>query len=954
MDASATPPLEELLAHAGWARALAYRLVRDEQRADDVVQQAWLAAVERPPAAGPGLRAWFARLIRNVASNQRRAELRRLHHEQSAAAPEFAPPPPPAAIVDEFAAQQLVAQALLALDEPYRETLLRRWYRDEKPAAIARAMAVPVKTVETRLARGLERLRAQLTELRGGDARSWALMLVPLAKQAPLTVAEIAGSVGSIAAGVAAMSIAAKLLAAGVVVAATATTWVVVAHRGARDEAGASKTNTAPAGQAVAPLANAEAKPSGDAPVAAQRMKEESDGTKPPATAARDPFATIRGAWHLRGRVVSKGNRAPIEGAEVTATFAPNGSFFLGAPLATAVSDARGEFTLERLTEAIRLSIHAKGFLSLDERLEAKELLAAADAPPRELELEAPTYGELVATLKPRDGGAIPPAIVAKASVCYSPAEITGDFYERFDRLPKPVANGPSSEMIVPFERDGVRFHVDHVPATVPIQVEARLDHSQIGRLRVEPLAPGERREVAIPIECGIVVAARCVDAASGARLDMKWANSWPPIVLRWTGGTARDHLEREISPTELDGSISLPGPGHVAVEGAVDGFGPFTCSADVKDGDELPVPLTHWRPVLIKVVTRDGAPPSRRAFGKPGQTPTTRCDGMGFMAAGRSLASVVVAAGAPLPTDLAPNELTIAHLREWMGRRFTMAGFEGFAPSIPLRVGVYDDGHLVGSADLPAVAPLLTPDPPPPPPSGKVGEIIPDPPAEPWASRFGPTQSITVVVTLPSPADGSLQFQAVGAEDGQPIASYQVEFNPVVSNLFGEFESPPGTATYKVEDPKHGLFSCTAIPAGDWRMRIRRGASGVDVWSGTITIEADHATDLGELTLLQPGLLDVRVVDESGAPLADAEVVLTTRDDDTPLEFGLRPGRDRLTRAVTDSQSRELHLEVAAQPLRVHARSAGYAAAFTDVDVSASGKTICTLMLRPSTPSSH
>src|SRR5688572_799011 len=151
--ASPLPALEELLLHASWARALARRLVADEQRADDVVQQAWLAAVEKPPAPGPGLRAWFSRLIRNVAHNQRRSERRRDHHERRAASPQ---PSIRAAdaIAGEFAAQRLLADALIRIDDPYRETLLRRWYHDEKPGAIARAMAVPVRTVETRLARG--------------------------------------------------------------------------------------------------------------------------------------------------------------------------------------------------------------------------------------------------------------------------------------------------------------------------------------------------------------------------------------------------------------------------------------------------------------------------------------------------------------------------------------------------------------------------------------------------------------------------------------------------------------------------------------------------------------------------------------------------------------------------------------------------------------------------------
>ncbi len=44
--------LNDLSAHAPWIRSLALRLVRDTARADDLVQETFLAALEQRPAPG--------------------------------------------------------------------------------------------------------------------------------------------------------------------------------------------------------------------------------------------------------------------------------------------------------------------------------------------------------------------------------------------------------------------------------------------------------------------------------------------------------------------------------------------------------------------------------------------------------------------------------------------------------------------------------------------------------------------------------------------------------------------------------------------------------------------------------------------------------------------------------------------------------------------------------------
>jgi DNA-directed RNA polymerase specialized sigma24 family protein len=44
------PNLAELLTHADWVKSLARELVRDEHRAEDVVQETWIAALRHGPS----------------------------------------------------------------------------------------------------------------------------------------------------------------------------------------------------------------------------------------------------------------------------------------------------------------------------------------------------------------------------------------------------------------------------------------------------------------------------------------------------------------------------------------------------------------------------------------------------------------------------------------------------------------------------------------------------------------------------------------------------------------------------------------------------------------------------------------------------------------------------------------------------------------------------------------
>lgn len=77
--------IEQLLEHSDWLHSLAHRLVRDEAQADDHVQSAWLAALQRPPAEQGDLRAWLAIVARGPARRTGRTAQRVVRREALAA-----------------------------------------------------------------------------------------------------------------------------------------------------------------------------------------------------------------------------------------------------------------------------------------------------------------------------------------------------------------------------------------------------------------------------------------------------------------------------------------------------------------------------------------------------------------------------------------------------------------------------------------------------------------------------------------------------------------------------------------------------------------------------------------------------------------------------------------------------------------------------------------------------
>lgn len=203
---------EELIAHREFVRALARRLVLDPDRGDDVSQEALLAALESGKGARGPVRRWLSGIVRNLAYRMLRDEGRRRRREAARARPDRTRAT--SDVVADLEIHREVVDALLALEEPYRTTLLLHFFEDLKPREIAKRQGLPGATVRSHLKRGIEHLRRSLDERHKG--RAWCLALLPLAFPAK------AGAPLTAAAGVAVMSAKSKLSIAALLLLALA------------------------------------------------------------------------------------------------------------------------------------------------------------------------------------------------------------------------------------------------------------------------------------------------------------------------------------------------------------------------------------------------------------------------------------------------------------------------------------------------------------------------------------------------------------------------------------------------------------------------------------------------------------------------------------------------------------------------------------------------------------
>ena len=186
---------ELLLDQTVWVRDLARSLALDHAGADDVAQEALLAALQAPPEVDDStrMRAWLSRVVLNLSNLRVRRDSRRRDREEWAARPE--PMPSVADTVARASELRLVVDQVMELDEPYRSTILLRYFDGLPTARVAEAMSCTPEAVRKRLSRALQQLRERLDRKHGGDGTSWLAALIPLMRDwsapvAPLGTAE--------------------------------------------------------------------------------------------------------------------------------------------------------------------------------------------------------------------------------------------------------------------------------------------------------------------------------------------------------------------------------------------------------------------------------------------------------------------------------------------------------------------------------------------------------------------------------------------------------------------------------------------------------------------------------------------------------------------------------------------------------------------------------------------
>ncbi len=156
----------EALFHRHWPRAYraAFLIVHDHAAAEDIAQEAFLAAIhhlerfDRRRRFGP----WLGAIVANRAIDWTRARTARRESGYEPPESVASTEPLPGRYSEE------VVAALATLSPQHRAVIVLRYVLEYTPGEIARALELPRGTVNSRLRRGLDGLEAKLreTELR--------------------------------------------------------------------------------------------------------------------------------------------------------------------------------------------------------------------------------------------------------------------------------------------------------------------------------------------------------------------------------------------------------------------------------------------------------------------------------------------------------------------------------------------------------------------------------------------------------------------------------------------------------------------------------------------------------------------------------------------------------------------------------------------------------------------
>lgn len=152
----------EALFRRFWPQAYraAFLIVHDHAAAEDIAQEAFLAAMRRLDRFDRRRRfaPWLYAIVSNRAIDWARARTAR--HESATELPELCAPEVAPGLYSRD-----VLEALASLTPEHRAVVVMRYVLEFTPGEIARTLALPRGTVNSRLRRGLDVLEARLREV---------------------------------------------------------------------------------------------------------------------------------------------------------------------------------------------------------------------------------------------------------------------------------------------------------------------------------------------------------------------------------------------------------------------------------------------------------------------------------------------------------------------------------------------------------------------------------------------------------------------------------------------------------------------------------------------------------------------------------------------------------------------------------------------------------------------
>ena len=149
------------------ALSVALRVVNDRGRAEDVVQDAFLAVWRKAASYAEGrgsVKTWIASIVRNRAIDIVRAR-RESDSDDEAALLALADPRPP--VADEVTAsldRELIHSAVQELPLPQRRAIAMAYFEGRSHSEISDVTGLPLGTVKSRIRLAMHRLRGRLSE----------------------------------------------------------------------------------------------------------------------------------------------------------------------------------------------------------------------------------------------------------------------------------------------------------------------------------------------------------------------------------------------------------------------------------------------------------------------------------------------------------------------------------------------------------------------------------------------------------------------------------------------------------------------------------------------------------------------------------------------------------------------------------------------------------------------